>query len=152
MARSKGIARRSSGKTTTPKWATSPTFVFQPSPAWIPNVPFRFLHLPSEIRLSIYEYIIPHGLEIDLSCKATRRTSENSTGIVARWRPLIITNPSAKPDSWMVKGLISNGASSLFLVSKFVSNEARGMHTLSSLLKSRLSVIPFPPKPFLSVP
>lgn len=137
MARSKGAARRSLAMPTSPKWATSSTFVSQPSPAWVPNVPFRFLHLPSEIRLNIYEYIVPHGLEIDLSHKNTtwhRKTSENVTRPVARWRSQKPVNTSGRPDSWTVGSLIPYGAFSLFLLSKFVSSEARGMDILTFLL------------------
>ena len=136
MARSKGIARRSSGYTTAPKWATYSAFASQPSPAWVPNVPFRFLHLPSEIRLSIYEYILPHGLEINISRNHTAlhaKTSENAPRVVARWRSQKPVNTSGKPDSWRLGSLVLKGTLSLFLVSKFVSSEARGMHPRSSL-------------------
>jgi hypothetical protein len=106
------------------------------NPNWILDQPLRFLDLPSELRLSVYSYLLPNGLDIDLSHKCATWDNGNKVyvkRVVAAWRFHDPSNTMGHVRSWTVGNLIQHCTSSLFLVSKFVSAEARGTHLLAYL-------------------
>ncbi|KAF2180602.1 hypothetical protein K469DRAFT_692793 [Zopfia rhizophila CBS 207.26] len=76
---------------------------------------FPFLHLPAELRLRIYHFVLPHSLQISFD-----------RGIYTWYRPRLPWRVRAKDDEGKCCFGV-DATTSLFRVNKFVSNEAKAV-------------------------
>ena len=89
---------------------------------------FRFLDLPSELRREVYHHLLPHNRSIKFIAQDSEKQKYEETG----WDIRTFDGTTVKSDDeplWehMWGSKLKDVSMSYFLVSKFVTNEVKGM-------------------------